>query len=152
MNKGNPSFDEEYVSPHRDPLSPRHVEFDFAAVERAFGELETEADREAVARFVRALFNWVTDISIDHPNAQAMAGRRFLALAWVLDPALFDGISAAGLAARLGIKSINKFQRLTGEVTRRFKITNRAQRVSDHNRKGLNHADHNRKGENHADG
>ncbi len=124
-----PQFHEDYISPKRDPLQPKHADFDWDAVEAALGEKPEQPDTdERLAAIIRKLFQWVTAIDLKKKNSQVLIGRRFIALAWVLDPALFEGSpSASKLAEMLRITRKADLWTLTGEASRHFGITNRGQ-------------------------
>ncbi|HEY3857368.1 MAG TPA: hypothetical protein VGO67_23530 [Verrucomicrobiae bacterium] len=128
MSEGKQPFFEDYSSDDQSALDRQIVDFDWAGLERAFGEVTTDEDRDAVVKCVSALFQWLTAVNMENRNAQQKVGRRFLALAWVVNPNLFQGISATKLARKIGIKAPYHFQKLTGEVSRHFGIRNRGQR------------------------
>ena len=130
------AFIEGWVSPHTDPLAPKQTyDFDFDVVDAALAPNEATGNfgdaydpRHAAAMLIRKMFLWFTDVPMNPDNAQLLAGRKALALAWVLDPGLFKGSpSAARLAKEIGIASASHFQALTGEASREFGIVNRAQ-------------------------
>ena len=125
-----PQFHEDYTNDQLDPLYESTVDFDLAEVERRLGESnDSEPDYDALAKAVHCLLKWVSAVEFGKPNAEAMIGRRFLALAWVTNPALFEGSpSAAKLAECLGIKRKADFWELTGEVSRLLGISNRNQK------------------------
>ena len=119
------AFKEDYIFPHVDPLAPTHAEFDLEEVERLLGE--APADPRESSEIITRIFDYVTKGVPTNKNTDRMMGRRFAALAWVLNPSLFDGISGSKLAEALGIKSKRELYILTGEASRHFGITNRAQ-------------------------
>ena len=125
-----PQFHEDYSSKELDPLYETAVDFDLAEVERRLGEAsDTRPDYDALGKIVQRLFKWVTAIELGKPNAEIMVGRRFLAMAWVTNPNLFEGSpSASKLAECLGITRKADFWELTGEVSRILGITNRSQK------------------------
>jgi hypothetical protein len=125
-----PEFHEDYSANQVDPLYETTVDFDMAEVERRLGEVPDEGpDYNELGKIVERLFKWVVAIEKAKPNVEAMIGRRFLALAWVANPALFQGSpSASKLAESLGIKRKADFWELTGEVSRVLGITNRSQK------------------------
>jgi hypothetical protein len=133
------AFNEEFDGDAIDPLAEASIDFDFAAID---GEIETldPGDREKLAQVVRRLFQFVCVGNLNAESAPQRITRRFLAVAWTLDPALIDGTpSATKLAKRIGCPA-SKFHTLTGAVTRKFKITNRAQRHGDGQRKAVSDA------------
>src|SRR5580700_10249963 len=113
-----PEFYEDYTTDKPDPLYENTVDFDLAEVERQLGEAsDTEPDYEALGKIVQRLFKWVAAVELGKTNAEAMVGRRFLAMAWVTNPGLFKGSpSASKLAECLGIKRKADFWELTGEI------------------------------------
>jgi hypothetical protein len=125
-----PEFHEDYSTDNLDPLYDNTVDFDLAEVERRLGEsLDAEPDYEELAKVIHRLLKWVIAVDIGKPNAEVMVGRRFLAMAWVTNPDLFEGSpSASKLAECLGIKRKADFWELTGEVARVLGITNRGQK------------------------
>jgi hypothetical protein len=133
MNK--PAFYEEYVSPHQDPLSPTHADFDFDAVARSLGEIipsdnDPEEASDITPELVRAfkrIFEFCLNIDINKKVATELVGRRLMALAWVINPSLFeDSPSIRELNRRLGFQG-STMRMLTGEASRAFGIRNRAQ-------------------------
>ncbi|HVU07829.1 MAG TPA: hypothetical protein VHG89_04720 [Verrucomicrobiae bacterium] len=125
-----PSFHEDYVSDKLDPLAtPMHEDFNWNELYQRLGEpTDQQLQDEKIAEFIRKLFEWVTAIDLRKENSQTLIGRRFIALAWVFNPALFeDSPSASKLAETLRITRKADLWKLTGEVTRHFGITNRGQ-------------------------
>jgi hypothetical protein len=127
---GKQPFHEDYINPKADPLHSQTIGFDYAAVEQALDEAQEEQPTDgyqALAALIRKMFLWGTDVDLKKKNAQAIIGRRFIALAWVIDPGLFNGSPSASTIARtLGFHPVT-LQKLTGEAARHFKIVNRAQ-------------------------
>ncbi|MGH7939879.1 MAG: hypothetical protein ACREFR_02255 [Limisphaerales bacterium] len=132
-------FHEEYTNEQHDPLyeaagrvNPLYettIDFDLAEVERRLGEASEEPDYESLGKLVHRLFRWVAGVEIGRAKAEAMVGRRFLAMAWVTNPDLFSGSpSASKLAETLGIRRKADFWELTGEASRALGITNRSQK------------------------
>jgi hypothetical protein len=128
-----PEFYEDYATDNLDPLAPPMQEdFNWDELYERFGELSDrqkhDEQMEQINEFVRKVFQWVVAIDLNRPNSQMLIGRRFIALAWVLNPALFEGSpSASKLAERLGITRKANLWELTGEASRHFKILNRGQ-------------------------
>ena len=122
---GKPEFKPDYVSPKRSPLAPpTYQDFDWNEVERELGELPEDA-RADVAEVIRKIFLWVTAVKMNGKNAPKKVGRRFIALAWVIDPSLFDGSpSLETLGKQIGNHHLWK---MTGKVSKEFGITNAAQ-------------------------
>jgi hypothetical protein len=140
---GKQPFHEDYVNPKADPLHPKQTaDFDYSAVEEALGEFQpVEADDEKSVVLIRRIFAWCTNVNLrKSENVQLLIGRRFIALAWVLNPGLFEGTPSAGrLAELIGIRSAPRFFALTGEASRHFGIRNRAQAHAANWKKENNH-------------
>lgn len=129
------AFYEDWISPHQDPLAPTHADFDFDAVARNLGE-PVEADNlpdeqcQITPELVRAfkhIFEFCLNIDINKSIATQLVGRRLMALAWVINPGLFeDSPSIRELNKRLGFQG-STMRMLTGEASRAFGIRNRAQ-------------------------
>ncbi|HET7624390.1 MAG TPA: hypothetical protein VFM25_03925 [Verrucomicrobiae bacterium] len=129
-----PEFHEDYQSQHTNPLSPTHADFDWDELDKRLGESELESDETPEQKFtaaMRRIFQWVLNIDYNIKSNELMPdtliGRRFIALAWVINPALFpDSPSLHKLSRRLGFTA-PILAALTGEVCREFGIQNRAQ-------------------------
>jgi len=123
-HKGKPEFKEDFISEKRDPTVPTATDFDWDEVFREMGELSSE-DKASVAIVIRKIFLWVTAVKLNRRNTQKMVGRRFIALAWVLDPSLFeDSPSLESLGKKIGCK---KMWMLSGQVTKDIGIHNHGQ-------------------------
>lgn len=124
---GAPEFLEAYASAKVDPLFESSYDFDMAAVERALGEAEKLPDehRDQLATAIWEIVRWLCDVPMN-PNAPAMIGRRAIALAWVIRPELFDGISLTKLAASLDLHKV-LMSIHSAEASRVFKVRNRGQ-------------------------
>jgi hypothetical protein len=124
-----PVFLEDYAAAEVDPLTEACAEFDYEQVYRDLdGDVDWQDDdlNQKLAQLLRHIFQFALDTELS-AGADRRIGRRFLALAWVVDPSLFAGSpSLAKLAARLGTDSAT-LSRLTSEATRTFGITNRCQ-------------------------
>ncbi len=129
MKSGKPEFYQDYNGKKLCPLQPKHSEFPFEEVDRNLSPIMDEDARRADAvQFVSRILAFVTKTSQTQPLSEDIIGRRFAALAWVINPGMFEGSpSATQLAKRLGIKSPHRFHLLTGEATREFGISNRGQ-------------------------
>jgi hypothetical protein len=105
--------------------------FDYADVSRRLGEAEEVAESTSAevspAEFFRAWALWVLQYRSDSSlKVTEQVGRRFLALAWLIDPGLIPGSpSLRKLAAQLGIK-VPVLSELTSDLHRRWGLTNRA--------------------------
>ena len=115
-----------------DPLAaPTVAEPDWRAIFRALDEPEgaDNADSEALQLAVSNLLDWVLErSSARRGDAARMAGRRLIALAWVMDPNRFgDDPSMSKVAKLLGVhKAI--LSELTAEFSRKFGLRNRHQK------------------------
>ena len=140
--KGKPEFHQDFISKRIDPMHTAHVDFPFDEVQNALDGKGLDS-QETAAELVRRIFLWVTDVNMGarrKRKAQELTGRRFIALAWVLDPSLFNcSPSATDLSKQIGIKCAPSFQQLTGEASRMFGISNYAQRHAWNNGKTGDH-------------
>jgi hypothetical protein len=113
------------------PLATTHADFDWAGLAEILGEEPlspeelksalAEVDREKLCRAVREIFQFC--LAKKKVNE---IGKRFLALAWVTNPALFDGASAAAVARQHGLLPV-RIQECTGAVSRQFGLRSHAQ-------------------------
>ena len=147
-----PEFYENFISKKLDPLAASLQEdFNWDALFERLGEpTDAEArDREMqlAAEFVRKVCHWVLSVELRQPDARRHVGERFAAFAWVTNPAFFEGApSASQVAELLGIRRKANFWTLTGEVSRHFGITNRAQSHAwNRGLKGVGHRKRQRK-------
>lgn len=124
-----PAFHPDMVSTHVNPLVDGVAEFPFEEVfEHLDGQIEDWQDddlHDRMVRFVKAVFEFCTDTTLTH-KADAMIGRRLIALAWVVCPDAFDGASLASIAPKLGFTPAI-LHSLSAEVSRTFKVQNRRQ-------------------------
>ena len=112
---------------HLDPLAPpTHEDFDWPLLYKLLGEqAETlpEGDREKLCLALRAIFRFI----VQKGGSVHRIGQRAAALAWVVNPELWDGKSAVQVAEYLGINR-GKLHRATAEARRRFGLCNAGQR------------------------
>jgi hypothetical protein len=135
-------FHEDLNSEQLDTLDGKIEQFPYddidipAAARPVFEEKVRElekfyADREK--GFVLRLMQFVIDNK--DTMSQQSTGRRFLALAWALDPSLFPGSpSLHALAKRLHM-DVSGLSRVAAMATKEFGIKNRAQAHGDGVRK-----------------
>lgn len=116
-------FVEDFNSDKVAPTESGCEQFDFDAVERAFGELRDDPDqRERLVTAMRFLFDWMIRGDLRRTCALRVIGKRALAAAWVVDPARFNNDSLRSIAKQLGCTAANispltaQFSRLTGIV------------------------------------
>lgn len=106
------------------------VDFPFVEVELAFNEAEQVAGPEMRSELIRAvnlLLTRLVDFRFLRSDAASRAiGRRFIALAWIINPGAFGGVSIAQLAERLGA-SKQCLSKHCSELSNRFGIENSAQ-------------------------
>lgn len=103
------------------------IEFDWEELARLLGERPEvkESDLEVAAVALGVLIRWVVSAQTHH--SLDTLGRRVVALAWVVDPSIFDGDSAAAVGRRFGVCR----QMISCEAaafSRTFGLRNRAQR------------------------
>jgi hypothetical protein len=126
----NPEYFDDYTFQHLDPLSPSQADFDWEAVYAALGDEPICAQDESYDRLVHAfrrVFEFCLTIDLNKENSTELIGRRLLALAWVMNPAIIDGSpSLIELSNRLGL-SPYPLAIITSEVSKQFGIRNRAQ-------------------------
>lgn len=100
---GKPEFCED-MDVHGDPLDGKHADFDW---EYVFTSLDGEPppspdDVERFAAALKRIIEWLVKGQINK-SCDRLFGRRAMALAWLLDPGLFEGRSLASLAETLDI-------------------------------------------------
>jgi hypothetical protein len=101
--------------------------------QEAFKKAKAARLEDPLSKAIDALAAWVTVPASKTGNQYRRSraytvGKRFVALVWVTNPALFkDGPSLTDLCARLGV-SAPILSVLTSEASRHFGIMNRAQR------------------------
>lgn len=123
-------FDPATIDKSRlDPLIETSQGFDWDEVERLLGEARelTEPDRERLAHVFLELLRWAVSTGPRTIYTKTV-GLRLVALAWVLNPAMFDeSPSGKELARRVGLCDA-KFSREAVYASRTFHIRNRPQR------------------------
>ena len=126
-----PVFHDHFISDKIDPLAQSYTDFDLQSVENALGEVHPIANEELKAEctiIVRAILDFaVGNIDLRRHDAMCLMGRRFAALAWVVDPSLFAGSPTAGCLADSFKIDRKTFYKITKEVIDRFGISNRLQ-------------------------
>ena len=117
-----------------DPLTPLYADFDWQLLSELLGEptepedlkaAMQDADRAKLAKVVTEIFLlWLLE---NHQLRRLdFVGRRVVALAWVLNPGLFQGESLRGLAKKAKVDR-TALTDLTGDVGRKWGLRNRAQ-------------------------
>jgi len=129
---GKPEFHEGFVGgPRVSPLAKTVEEFDFDEVDRRLGNSTDHNGEKYPAEFVDLvgkLFRFTIGKSSRRRYSERMIGRRFCALAWTVNPGLFEGSpSGRQLAEMLGLGKPQALSVLTGRARREFGISNRAQ-------------------------
>jgi hypothetical protein len=117
--------DTDDIRESNDSLDGRHQDFDWEGLYELLGETQRELslidyDMQAIA--LKRILAWVLA-----GNTNSMVGRRAKALAWVLNPAMFQGSPSMSALARSMDVHKACFSELTSEASRVFGITNRAQ-------------------------
>ena len=131
-------FHEDYVSPHQDPLDGRVMEFDWDALDAgANGDGASPEPRDFgdLAEALSRILGWLVAHSQNAGEQyDRTIGRKAIALAWVVNPGLFEGApSLAALAKDLGITRA-ALSSHAASISREFGLTNRGQ-VHGWNRK-----------------
>jgi len=107
-----------------EPTIEACADFDWASVERAFGELRDDPEqRDRLAAVLRFVFDWMLRGNLRRMNALHVIGKRAVAMAWVIDPARFNNDSLRSIAMQLGCTAGN-ISPLTAEFSRLTGITN----------------------------
>lgn len=104
--------------------APKFIEFDWEALRQLLHEKREElgaADFQLLGQCLGEILRW--NVKGDRLH---IIGRRTVALSWVVNPAIFDGVSAAKLARRVGCHKAMLSQD-AADFSREFKIRNRAQ-------------------------
>lgn len=119
------AFLEDWVG-DLDPVDGRTADFDWPRVFADLdGEKPPELDERAVEA-IRRLLLWVAGDGVRRRDWLNVAGRRALALVWVLDPSLLGGESLATIAERLGVTRAS-LSFYAAEAARVFGVKNRSQ-------------------------
>jgi len=105
-----------------------HSDFDYDELARRLGEQhEIEpSDYAKLATAIRALNEWLLQGDLSTPKATERIGRKLIALCWVVNPGMFNGISLTQLSRQLGTH-VPIMSQFTAEVRRRFGICNSSQ-------------------------
>jgi hypothetical protein len=124
------------------PLATTHADFDWQGLAELLGEEPlspeelksafAEVDRAKLCRAVREIFQFCLQT-----KKLDQIGRRFIALCWVVDPSLFNGISASQLAREHGVLPV-RIHEQTGAASRAFGLRSHAQDHSSGNWKPAN--------------
>jgi hypothetical protein len=129
---GKQPFHENYTS--KKTIVPQVTQFPYDEVDGDPIIMDDEdaaiaAGNAKAAEVISKLFNWTTDVQMFQSSRRNLEtiGLRFLALAWVFDPALFNNVSATALAKQVGCNRKRTFNALTAEASRVFGISNRGQ-------------------------
>lgn len=126
-SKNKPEFNYDCITqiPGVHPSAKKYADFDWEALSVLLGEATedlSERDFSALASAFHEILAWV--IKGDKLD---LIGRRTVALAWMLDPNLFEGKSAASLAKKMGIHK-ERLSECVSESSRRFGIRNSSQK------------------------
>jgi hypothetical protein len=118
-------LDENQLHPRRDrSLAPEFPNFDWQALYvLCDGAKElAEPDREKLCQALREVFRFV----VLEAGSMTTIAQRAVALSWTVNPALWDGKSAAEVARYLGCP-VQRLHVATGAARRRFGIHNPSQ-------------------------
>src|SRR5581483_340638 len=117
-------FDEHMLHPKATTDAPKFIEFDWEVLRRNLREAREELGEESyalLADVLGELMRWIVK-GVKLP----IIGRRAVALAWVVNPDMFEnGPSAAKLAKRIGCHKAMLSQD-AAEASRKFGMRNRA--------------------------
>lgn len=114
-----------------DPLAPElHVEFPHDDCADRLDGIRKElsvSDYEKLQLALGEIFRWVCKTNLDHKEAQSRIGRRFVALAWCVNPKLITGEpSLSRIAEKFGVSKSLMSVHAT-DATRKFGTRNRFQ-------------------------
>ena len=143
-------FNENYKAPHVAPECGNDGATDFPmdeicdrldGTQKALNDLPDDV-RQETARAVKEFISVVLRGTADKYGhfAPVKVGRWFMAIGWLLDPAIFNGeaISLARLSETLGLAP-NSLSPITAQLSRRFAIQNRFQAHNWRGRINVNH-------------
>lgn len=123
--QGTRFFDENMVHPKATAIdAPKLIEFDWELLRRLLGEVKddlSERDYEAMGIALREFLRWIVKGKKLH-----IIGRRAVALAWTVNPDIFNGPSQARLAKLVGCHKALLSEDAT-DARRRYDVRNRAQ-------------------------
>jgi hypothetical protein len=123
-----PFPDDIETLPGLDPLFKTTTDFDWPELSRLMGEAR-ELDEESIeklAHALRGIIAWVITSTPGEVNLKK-AALRIVALAWIIDPEFYGGVSLAEVSRRAGLTDASSLARQTGEASRVFGLRNRAQ-------------------------
>ena len=130
MTCGQPFNEERGFGHNLDPLAVSHSDFPWAELSEKLGEVSeplAPGDRADLASALRAILHFLLCDGKQASRLTERIGRRCVALAWTIDPSLFDGTPSLTALA----KSLDLFAPQiaihSGDASRRFGIRNRAQ-------------------------
>lgn len=124
-------FQEGLQSERADPMDAQVCDFPYDQID--LPESVQPIYEEKLKQTLTRVLQFAID---DHETmSQQSVGRRFIGLAWVLDPSLFPGTpSLRTLAKRLSM-DVSGLSRVAAQASREFGIKNRAQAHGDGVRK-----------------
>ena len=129
MTRGTPEFYDDLQADNIEPLSQAHYDFDWEGLYARLGEAQSEsgADWTTFSACLLKLLKWCVRADKGTGDPVQRAGRRVIAMAWVIRPNLFDGTpSCRKLSAALG-KSRDFISAPAAEFTRKFGVRSPAQ-------------------------
>lgn len=125
-----PEFFEDYVSKDADTIDAQLIDFDWDDLAARLGETKEELpgrDYESLLVAFRRLFDWLLATDLQRPGCERFIGRRVIALAWAMNPGIFEGSpSLTKLAEQIGVHKAT-LSNYTSDASRTFGVRNRAQ-------------------------
>ena len=121
-------FDEARMARRRDPVDAPDQDFDWDALYKRLGEDVNEGKvNKRMADIIIRLLQVLVPVST-HRIQPGSVGLRLIALAWVINPAYFEGTpSIRELARRCGVNVVS-LARHTGRYSRLIRWRNRGQK------------------------
>lgn len=129
---GKPAFHEDYHHPDADVLDDHSVtDFDWDELLARLGEAQVELaprDYTGLVEALRSILDWMMPSHLHRADSDRTIGRRAIALAWAMNPALFEhSPSLSQIAKELGLGKAT-MSTYTAEASRRFQVRNRGQK------------------------
>lgn len=126
----NNEIETEVEGRHSEP----HQDFDWDGLFERMGEKDDRLklklkhkDRAEMAQALARIFDWILRLDTSSRLVPRIVGLRFIALAWVMNPELFEGASIRKLAKDLE-SAVACLSPLTAAASRDFEISNHFQR------------------------
>lgn len=121
-------FHEDFQSERADPLDAQSMEFDFDALDVGIERADlSDSEHYRLGVAIRAVVEWLIGTNRIKPRSDKLIGRRAIALAWALNPALIeDSPSLSEIARRLKCNKV-ALSLHSADAHRKFGIRNRGQ-------------------------